>query len=96
MLYPYLKEDPHIPIILYSKKTVLTLGDSVAKKVNSFYLTKNIERRFLVKVRPFSSATTRCMYDHAKPTNGELNPEHITLHVGTNDLKDRKNSQSNF
>ena len=26
------------------------------------------------------------MYDHAKPTIREINPEHIILHVGTNDL----------
>ena len=43
----------------------------------------------LVKVRPFSSAKARCMYDHAKPTSRELNPEHI-LHVGTNDLNSEK------
>ena len=30
------------------------------------------------------------MYDQAKPTTRELNPEHIILHVGTNDLKTEK------
>ena len=52
----------------------------MVKKVNGFYLTRNIKHKFLVKVRPFSSAKTRCMYDHAKPTITELN------HFGNNDL----------
>ena len=30
------------------------------------------------------------MHDHAKPTIREINPEHIILHVGTNDLKSEK------
>ena len=79
-----------------SKETVFILGDSMVKKVNGFYLTRNIKHKFLVKVRPFSSAKTRCMYDHAKPTITELNPEHIILHVGTNDLNTEKTSQSSF
>ena len=62
----------------------------MVKKVNGFYLTRNIKHKFLVKVRPFSSAETRCMYDHAKPTIRELNPEHIILHVGSNYLNTEK------
>ena len=73
-----------------SKETVFILGDSMVKKVNGFYLTRNIKHNFLVKVRPFSSAKTRCMYGHAKPRIRELNPEHIILHVGTNDLNTEK------
>ena len=30
------------------------------------------------------------MHDHAKPTITEINPKHITLHDGTNDLKSEK------
>ena len=69
-----------------TKKSVFILGDSMVKKVTGFYLTKDIKHKFLAKVRSFSSAKTRCMYDHAKPTIREVNPEHIILHVGTNDL----------
>ena len=75
-----------------SKETVFILGDSMVKKVNGFYLTKNIRHKYLVKVRPFNSAKTRCMYDHAKPTIREMNPEHIILHVGTNDLNSEKSA----
>ena len=73
-----------------TKKSVFILGDSMVKKVNGFYLTKDIKHKFLVKVRSFSSAKTRCMYDHAKPTIREVSPEHIILHVGTNDLNSEK------
>ena len=30
------------------------------------------------------------MYDHAKPSIREYNPEHVILHVGTNDLNSEK------
>ena len=73
-----------------SKETVFILGDSVVKKVNGFYLTRCIKHKFLVKGRPFSSAKTRCIYDHAKPTLRELNPECSILHVCTNDLNTEK------
>ena len=62
----------------------------MVKKVNGFYLPKNIKHKYLVKVRPFSSAKTSSMHDHAKPTIREINPEHIILRVGTNDLKPEK------
>ena len=73
-----------------SKETVFILGNSIVKKVNGFYPTKNIKYKILVKVTPFSSAKIRCMYDHAKPTIRELNPQHIILHVGTNNLNSEK------
>ena len=73
-----------------SKETVFIMGDSVVKKVNDFCLTRNIKHKSLVKVRPFSSAKTRCMYDHANLTIRELNPEHIILHVDTNGLNTEK------
>ena len=67
----------------------------MVKKVNSSYLTKYIKYKFLVKVKPFSSAKTRCMYNHAKPTIRELNPEHIILNGGTNYLNlEKKAGQS--
>ena len=73
-----------------SKETVLILDLSMVKKINGFFLTKNIKHKYLVKVRPFSSAKTSCMHDHAKPTIRAINPEHIILYVGTNDFKSEK------
>ena len=37
-----------------SKETVFIIGDSMVKKVNAFFLTKNIKHKFLVKVRPLT------------------------------------------
>ena len=73
-----------------SKETVFILGDRIIKKNNGFYLTKNIKHKYLIKLRPFSSAKTSCVHDHAKPTIRDINPEHIIFHVGTNDLKSEK------
>ena len=66
------------------------LGDSMVKKVNGFFLTKYIKHKYLVKVKSFSSANTRCMHDHVKPTIRDFNPEHIIVHMGTNDLDSEK------
>ena len=41
-------------------------------------------------MRPFSSAKTSCVHDHAQPTIRDINPEHTIFHVGTNDLKSEK------
>ena len=57
----------------------------MVKKVNSFLLTRNINHKFLVKVRSYN-----CMKDYVKPTLRDFNPEHIILHVGTNDLNSER------
>ena len=62
----------------------------MVKKVNSFLLTRNIYHKFLVKVRSFSSAEVNCMNYYVKPTLRDFNPEHIILHVGTNDLNSER------
>ena len=58
----------------------------MVKKVNRFLLTRNIDHKYLVKVRSFFSAKVSCMNYHVKPTLRNFNPGHIILHVGTNDL----------
>ena len=63
-----------------SKETVFILGDSMVKKLNGFLLTRKLNHKCLVKVRPFSSAKVRCMYDYVKPTVRDFNPGHIILH----------------
>ena len=55
----------------------------MVKKVNSFLLTRNINHKFLVKVRSFSSAKVNCMNDYVKPTLRDFNPEHIILHANS-------------
>ena len=73
-----------------SKQTVFILRESMVKKINGFYLTKNIKHKYLVKVTPFGSAKISCMHDHAKPTIREINLKHIILHIGTMTLNQRK------
>ena len=49
-----------------------------------------MRKKKLIKARSFSGATVSCRYDHVKPTIQEFNPNHIILHVGTNELKSSK------
>ena len=38
-------------------------------------------------MRSFSGAKISCIKDHVKPTLRNINPNHIILHAGTNDLR---------
>ena len=44
----------------------------------------------LIKVRSFSGAKVSCLYDHVKAAIREFNPNHLILHVGTNERKSSK------
>ena len=66
-------------------KLAFILGESMVKDVDGYLLTGS-NRKFIVKVRPFSSAKTIDLEDYTKPTKREFNPELYILHVGTNDL----------
>lgn len=72
------------------KKRVFIIGDSMIKKVNGFLLTRNINHKFIVKVRSFPGAKVKCMTDYVKPTINDFDPEHIIIHVGTNDLNSER------
>ena len=67
-------------------KLAFILGDSMVKDVDGYLLTGSINRKFIVKVRPFSSAKTVDMEDYIKPTKRDFTPKLCVLHVGTNDL----------
>ena len=67
----------------------------MVKKLNGFLLTRKLNHKCLVKVRPFNSAKVRSMHDHVKPTVRDFDPDHIILHCGTNDPNsDRTFSQT--
>ena len=66
------------------KKKVFILGDSIIKHVKSYNISKSVDN-CKVYVKDFPGARVRCMHDYVKPTIRE-NPDHIILHVGTNDL----------
>ena len=62
------------------------------KKIDGYLLTKSINHKFLVKVRPFTTAKTIDMYDHLTPTLRDFNPGLFIIHVDTNDLPLNKTS----
>ena len=62
------------------------------KKIGGYLITKSINHKFLVKVRPFITVKTIDMYDHLKPTSRDFNPGLFIIHVDTNDLSLNKTS----
>ena len=68
------------------KKKVITIGDSMIKKINGYLLTSSISHKYLVKVRPFLAAKSVDMLDYVKPIKRDLDPEVYVIHIGTNDL----------
>ena len=75
-----------------SKETLFIVGDSMIKKIDGYLLIKFIYHKFLVKVRPFTTAKTVDMFDHLKPALRDFNPGLFTIHVGTNNLPLNKTS----
>ena len=69
------------------KSKIYTLGDSMIKKLNDYFLTRKVRHKYLIKVRSFSGAKVSCMVDHVKPTLRDDKPDHTILHAGTNDLR---------
>ena len=65
----------------------------MAKKVNGFLLTGNVNHKYLVKVILFSSAKVSCMNGRVRRTLQDFNSKHIIHQVGTNDLN-TENSKS--
>ena len=65
-------------------KTNYILGDSMVKNLKGWEMSKKLKNA-KVYVRHFAGAKVRCMKYHIKPTLREK-PDHIVLHVGTNDL----------
>ena len=78
------------PLSQNSKETVFILGDSMVKKLNGFLLTRKLNHKCLVKVRPFSSAKVRCRHGHVKSSVRDFNTDHIILHCGTNDVSSER------
>ena len=72
---------------------VFILGDSMVKKLNGYPLTRKIKYKHLVKVRSFLGVKISCMTGHVKTTFRDINPDHIVLHAGTNDLRTENTSR---
>ena len=56
-------------------KLAFILGDSMMKDVDGYLLTGSIDRKFIIKVRPYSSAKTIDVKDYTKPTKRDFNPD---------------------
>ena len=68
------------------KKFPFIIGDSMVKDIDGYLLTGSIKRKFIVKVRPFSSAKTLDMQDYIKPTKRDFDQFLYLLYVGNNGL----------
>ena len=68
-----------------SKKLIVILGDSMLKHLNGWEMTKKVKNDWKIFVKHFSDATTNYMEDYMKPSLRK-DPNHIILHVGTNNL----------
>ena len=74
-----------------AEKNVVILGDSIVKHVNGWEIAKKLPN-CKVYAKSFSSAKVRCMKDYLKPSLRQ-NPDHVVLHVGTNDLDSDKDPE---
>ena len=75
------------------KKKIYILGDSMIKHWKGYDISAKLKQRHNIYVRPFTGAKVRSMKDYAKPCIREENPDHIILHVGTNDLSSENNAE---
>ena len=76
-----------------SKMKIFVLGDSIVKNINGWSISEILKKNHNVYVRSFSGSKVRCMVDYAKPCIRENDPDHIILHVGTNDLNSENNAE---
>ena len=56
------------------------------KDVDGYFLTGSLNRKYIVKVRPFSSVKTNDMEYYITPTKRVFGPGIYILHVRTNDV----------
>ena len=69
-----------------SKKLAFVISNSMIKNVGEYLLTSSLNRKYIVKVRPFSSTKTSDMEYYVTPKNRDFHSDIYILHVGTNDL----------
>ena len=74
-------------------KKIYILGDSMIKHLKGWDISAKLKQRHSIYVRPFTGAKVRSMKDYAKPCIREDNPDHIILHVGTNELSSENDAE---
>ena len=55
-------------------------------------MSPKIDHKHSVYARSFSGAKVRSMKDYVKPCVKDENPDHIIMHIGTNDLNSENKS----
>ena len=58
----------------------------MVKHIKGWDLSAKLDHRHNIYIRDFPGTKVRSMKDYIKPCTREENPDHIILHVGTNDL----------
>ena len=58
----------------------------MVKHIQGWDISSKLQNKHKVYVRSFSSAKVKSMKDYSKPCIKEDKPDHLMLHVGTNDL----------
>ena len=59
----------------------------MVKIIDKYLLTASLNHKFIVKMRPFSSAKTSDMSDYIKSAKKDFISDIYVLHVETNDLR---------
>ena len=78
------KEKSKVNNLKQNTKRVYILGDRIIKHVTGYTISSSLDN-CKIYVKDFSEAKVWCMQDYVQPTLRE-NPDHIIIHVGTNDL----------
>ena len=65
----------------------------MVKNIIGWSISENLKKKHNAYVQSFSGSKVRCIKDYAKPCIRVNNPDHIILHVGTNDLNSEKSAQ---
>ena len=65
----------------------------MVKHIQWWDISSKLHNKHKVYVRSFSSAKVKFMKDYSKPCIKEDQPDHIMLHVGTNDLASESNAE---
>ena len=80
------------PANQHIRKNIVVCGDSIVNSVDGLGLSS---KKVKASVRCFPGATTEDFLDYVKPI-AKKKPEHIILHVGTNDLTRKSNTIENL
>ena len=67
-------------------KLAFIVGSSMLKYVNGCLFTGSLDKKIIVKVRPFYSAKPEDMHDYLKPTKRDFDPNIFIPLLGTNNL----------